>query len=145
MSESEVKKGSWKLLIAGGIMELVLSVVCLIIGLFVFGISLLDSRQFRSYDFVLPFVFGWLVVFAFGAVGSVSAMRRVYFSLAVFGDYIITLWAALFCVFSSLTLETYWGLIDFILGLSIGIVAIISLVFIVLARGTFTRKVLDLE
>jgi len=144
MNESEVKRSGWKL-IAGGVMELVLSVICLIIGLFALGISSLDSSPYRNDAFVLQFVFVCFAVFAFGVAGSVSALRRVYFSLAIFGDVAITLWAALFCVFSSLTLETYWGLIDFILGLSIGIVAIISLIFIVLARGTFTRKVLDHE
>jgi hypothetical protein len=144
MSESEVKRSGWKL-IAGGVMELVLSVICLIIGLFALGTYLSDSSPYRNDAFVLQFVFGCIAAFAFGVAGSVSALRRVYFSLAVFGDVVITLWAALFCVFSSLTLETYWGLIDFILGLSIGIVAIISLVFIVLARGTFTRKVLGHE
>jgi hypothetical protein len=138
---NEVGRTRNKLLVVGGIIEIVLSFICMFFGVLATAIFLMAADPFRDYQAQVQNYVGivGLVAFAFGFGGAIFAFKRRYLLLAVFGTIVIMIWAVLFAELA-LIAPVSSQLTGVMFGMFTFIFSITSMVFIVVSRKEFKRR-----
>lgn len=125
--------------IAGGILAIIASCVCIIIGLvylimFQASISYVGGQP--RWECLFAGLFG-IIAFAFGLAGGITSLRRKNFKLAIIG--VCFALTSGFVNFGALGTHPYSALLGgLIFGLPIIILSLLSLIFIAISKGEFS-------
>ena len=123
-------------LVVGGIIEIVLSFICMFLGVFATSIFVTETLP-QNYEFLLQNAVGivGLVAFGFGFAGALCAFKRKYLPFAVLGTAVIMVWAILVANLALIAPSGYDRLTGVMFSMFIFIFSIVSLVFIVASRN----------
>ena len=124
------------LLVVGGIIEIVLAFICVVLGVFATSIFVTETLP-QDYEFLLQNAVGivGLVAFGFGFAGALCAFKRKYLPFAVLGTAVIMVWAILVAKLALIAPSGYDRMTGVMFSMFIFIFSIVSLVFIVASRN----------
>jgi len=124
------------LLVVGGIIEIVLAFICMVLGVFATSIFATETLP-QNYKFLLQNAVGivGLVAFGFGFAGALCAFERKYLPFAVLGTAVIMVWAILVAKLALIAPSGYDRMTGVMFSMFIFIFSIVSLVFIVASRN----------
>jgi hypothetical protein len=118
--------------LAGGILAIIDACICAVVG-----ILAMLRYTWSFYDYSWLFLLGLIafVGFTFGLIGGITALKRIYYEVALLGTSLIMLSG--FVGIIALATARHRIFLEGVLGIPVLVLAIISLIFIAISRTEF--------